>query len=35
MVRLEGFVAMLITDFGVAPRRPDWRSILDPPDAAS
>jgi len=33
-VTLAAFVRMLITEFGVAPLRDDWRNILDRADAA-
>lgn len=33
-VSLEGFVRMLIEEFGVAPQRADWRETLDRTEAA-
>lgn len=33
-VSLEAVVRMLITEFGIAPQRPDWRRTLDRTEAA-
>jgi hypothetical protein len=34
-VTLEALVRMLVEEFGVAPRRGDWREVLDRNDAVS